>query len=252
MFHAAQRMGEAAHGLEDALPVGIFVHMFYPDMWTEIAGYLQNMQGVKHELYINLVTSSFDSAIFSQIRRDFPDAQILVSPNEGRDIGGLFRLFAEVDFNKLSAVAICHSKKSPHLAAGVGQSWMRDLMDAYADTRENYAKNVRIIQHDPSVGMIASAKWRRIGVGRANDHHYQRISLLLPQLKGRTPEYLSGTMFLAKPAIIQGVYSALKELEFENGDGLDLRFQIDGQVAHAIERAFGHMSRSLALNILWR
>jgi hypothetical protein len=248
----ARRPDEASHGVHVERPVGIFVHMFYTDMWPAISSYLQNMRGVKHSLFINLVTSTFDPDVFSQIRLEFPEARILISPNEGRDIGGLFRLFAEVDFKELSAVAICHSKKSPHLAPGVGQTWMRDLMDAYAETSGVFAQSVYTIQQDPHVGIIASAKWRRVGVGEANDRCYKLISSLLPGLKGQIPEFPSGTMFLAKPAIIKGVYSALKELEFENGDGVDLKLQIDGQIAHAVERAFGHMARSLALDILWR
>lgn len=249
---APARRADGASPSGEDLPVGIFVHMFYPDMWPGIRAYLRNMRLARTRLFVNLVTSSFDAEVFQQIRGEFPDAHILVSPNEGRDIGGLFRLFAEADFGQFSAVAICHSKKSPHLAAGLGQTWMRDLMDAYADTPETFAENLRTIQQDPHVGLIASAKWRRIGVGEANDRHYKLISSLLPALKGQIPEYPSGTMFLAKPAIVEGVYSALKHLEFENGDGVELKFHIDGQIAHSVERAFGHMARSLALDILWR
>lgn len=59
-------------------------------------------------------------------------------------------------------------------------------------------------------------------------------------------------MMLVRPAVLQTVYEALRDVEFEDGDALGRRRHIDGQAAHAIERLIGTAMLAAGLRFWWR
>ena len=89
----------------------VFVHIFYEHLFDEIVGRLKAMP-FQYRLYINLVEGHTDHI---NVHEHFPDAVILVSPNNGMDCGGNLR---NLDFWRKHGqneefIVFLHSKGKP-------------------------------------------------------------------------------------------------------------------------------------------
>lgn len=67
------------------------VHVYYGELWEELAGYIRNFGRIPVELRVNLVRRPGCEEIAAKVRDAFPDALLRISPNRGRDIGGFSR-----------------------------------------------------------------------------------------------------------------------------------------------------------------
>ena len=232
-------------------PLCVLMHLYYPEMWSELHNYLLNIE-VPFDLYVNLVDTTWTTKTFSRIRKDCPDARIIISENSGRDIGGFVRLLDLVDFDRYVAFATVHSKKSPHVTRNYAQHWLSNLLDATLGSADTVNQNLAAFIEDETIGIIGSAKHRNdeIGKNEATLNHF--LDLYRIDSKNRQCEYVSGTMMMVRSEIMKTVYAPLREYDFESGDGKGLEFHIDGQAEHAVERIFGNVAKQLGYRFLWR
>src|SRR5262249_27685909 len=103
-------------GLHDPYRVrtAVLAHVFYHDLWDELAGYISNLP-LPYDLYVNLVEGNPDNErLTPYIRARFPTANVQVTENRGRDIGGFLRLIATVlkSGRPYDSLILLHSKKS--------------------------------------------------------------------------------------------------------------------------------------------
>jgi Rhamnan synthesis protein F len=236
----------------ERIDVGVLMHIFYPDLWRELAAFARNFQPVSRDIFVNVVDIAWTPRFQAEIRELCPEAFIQLSNDRGRDIGGFVRLLDHVDIKKYDLFAWIHSKKSPHIAEIKGEYWRRSLLRAFAGTEEIVAECVRTFRDDPSVGLIAAREWRCTELGRNAEQYYKLLDLFEIDEKHRQMEYVSGTMFLMRAEIVQRLYDGLKNFEWEYGGDKGLDFHTDGQVAHAVERLIGNLVRQMGYQILWR
>ena len=109
-------------------PLCVLVHVFYPELWEELSGYIRNLPGGRYDLYVNLVDDTFDAELLGRVRDAFPEARVYVSENVGRDIGGHFQLLRNLRVEDYRLFCLLHTKKSPHMAEGEVQRWRRKLL----------------------------------------------------------------------------------------------------------------------------
>jgi hypothetical protein len=228
----------------------ILAHLYYPDTWDEIRGYIANA-GANTDLYVNLVDSTFTAEVITKIRSDFPAAMVYISENHGRDIGGFCRL-AEISRKKTYlAYVLVHGKKSPHVSEQYVKRWKKNLLNAILGSEQRVKKNVEIMSLDEQVGIIASAYHRHTEIG-ANDNLFAKaLSIYQIDQENAAVEYVSGTMMMVRSEVMLKIVEHANDLEWENGDDLQLDKHIDGQWAHAIERIFGNVMKQQGYKFYW-
>ena len=103
--HAAPepfREPDRSHPNPGAEPrVCCLVHLFYTELWEELAADLRMLDGIAHDVFVNLVEETATDDVKARIRAAIPTARVLVSPNRGRDAGGIISLMALVDVAKI-------------------------------------------------------------------------------------------------------------------------------------------------------
>ncbi len=251
-FDLRRGNGVPQASLDPIKPVACLVHIYYPEIWPELAGYVARFGPIPIDLRINVVRQAAGEAFLTQIRRDFPSAKIKVSPNRGRDIGGFFALMADLDFDAHDVICLMHTKRSPHLVFGGGVRWRRRLLDAILPSARVAAENVHAMADDHSIGAIASVHHRDQRMFRNSDlcdHYLDRLEVAA---ENRVCEFVAGTMMLVRSSVLRRLYEGLKDIEFEDSDALTFREHLDGQVPHAIERVIGNLIRDDGLRIVWR
>lgn len=228
------------------------VHLYYTDLWEELAAYLRNLGDLPCDIYVNFVAATVDDGAVARVHADFPTAHVLTSPNRGRDAGGIFSLLALVDMAQYDVVLVLHGKRSVNLPEGHGDLWRRTLIDPLVGSPAVARLNVELMASDPSVGLIASASCCSTFAG----NNAAMLGLLsarlgLPAAVGQPP-YVAGAMFMVRPALIGELQRALRDLPFLDYEHAAARGAIDGQLEHAVERMYGTLTVARGLRIVWR
>jgi hypothetical protein len=231
--------------------VCVLMHVFYPDLFGELVSYAQNFGSDLGGVHINVVDSVWTPSVHKNIRELTPDAFVMMSPNSGRDIGGFLRLLDHLDIAQYNLFAFMHTKKSPHVAPEKAEYWRRRLLNAFAGNKTIARNAIRRFKDDPSIGLIACADWRENDIGKNAAQFTRILDVLEIDNDHREIEYVSGTMFLIRGEIVQRLHEKLHTTEFESGDNQSLEFNMDGQIAHSIERAIGNLVRQLGYRIEW-
>ncbi len=231
--------------------LAVFFHLYYFDLWEEVYYYLKNIEE-EFDLYVNIVESIWEPQMHETLRRDFPNARIIISPNRGKDIGGQLASMEQVDFSQYDVFCTIHTKKSPHISPLISDRWRRDLYDAILGTPEKVKLNLEILRKDPSVGLIGSRFWRNTEVLHNAEHYYRLLDVFEIKPEARACEYLSGTMMLVRPQIWQAMFDRFRNRDLEEGNGKDLLFQKDGQIAHALERIIGNLVQHSGMRFFWQ
>lgn len=109
----------------------VILHVYYPDMWSEIQSYLSNL-GEQFDLYTTIpygVDISED-----EIRVKFPDVHIYRCENRGRDIAPFLTVFSMISKLEYKYVCKIHTKKSPHIMNGT--EWHQDMLSKLLGSRK--------------------------------------------------------------------------------------------------------------------
>ncbi|MGB5900443.1 MAG: tetratricopeptide repeat protein [Geitlerinemataceae cyanobacterium] len=231
--------------------LAVLFHLYYFDLWDEIREYIRNIEE-EFDFYVNIVESIWTPEIHDRIRQDFPQARIQISQNRGKDIGGHLASMDLIDFSQYDVFCLIHTKKSPHVSHLISDQWRRDLYEAILGSPEKVKTNLEIIRKDASAGLIGSRYWRNTDVLNNSDHYDKLLDVFEIKSEARTCEYLSGTMMLVRPMIWQTIYDKFRNDDLEAGDGKDLDFQKDGQIAHALERIIGNLVRHHGMRLFWQ
>ena len=233
-------------------PLAVLVHIYYPDLWQELAGYLANLPDNTYDLYVNLVETTFTRQLEQSIRDAFPAVNIYVNENIGRDIGGHFQLLRNIAMEDYRFFGLVHSKMSPHLAAGESLLWRRRLLTALMGTREIAVANLKSMLSDDTIGVIGSRRCRDTDLRDNTGKFMELLDMLDVGTESRDVEFVSGTMMYLRREVLQKIFETCKDLPFEKGDDTPLQFHLDAQWAHALERVIGNVVRDMHYRFEWR
>ena len=212
---------------------GVILHIYYPEMWTEIASYLSNL-GEEFDLFITLPNDVLISK--EMIRVDFPNAQIYRCENRGRDIAPFLSVFSSISQLGYKYLCKIHTKKSPHIP--IGRDWGEDMLSKLIGSSNIIQKIKKAFDEHPDWGIIAPyghvVPW---------NYYWQENVAKVTELAraiGAPFEnfdfcYVAGSMFWFRPESLFPIFKAgilPQDFEIEKG-------QVDGTLAHAIERLMG-------------
>ena len=224
--------------------IGVFLHIFYPELAPTIADYLGKIP-TNIDIYISTNQDSIDKLkeVFSGLDNS-KKVQVKSFPNIGRDVAPFIVGFGE-EITQYDLILKLHSKKSPHSNALSG--WFEHCLDNLIGSIDVFYTNMRELNKD-DVAIIYPVENYALSLGIKHDScwghedgNYDKAKPLLNKLGlhqiDRNSEFIfpTGNMFWCKPTVLKPILDwGLKFEDFDNEGG-----QIDGTLAHSIERLIG-------------
>jgi len=244
---AFQRLNAASGeglGLSNRV-LAIVVHAFYVDVLEEMLIYLSNM-GVVHKLY---VTTPFEleGEVRQLLEQYAMSYHLLLVQNSGRDVLPFLKIIPAVLKEKHGLLLKLHTKKSKHRKDG--NVWRNDIFDKLL-LPENASLIIDKMIHDPDVGMVGPeghivAMTTYWGSNKSTVLRLaNRMGVNCEQVMSHP--FVAGTMFYARISALNPLLNlALNDGDFEKETG-----QVDGTMAHSIERLFSVSSVAAGLKLI--
>jgi lipopolysaccharide biosynthesis protein len=225
------------------------MHLFYPDLWKELAGYVSNLH-LPHDLYVNLVRGNpANDRLARRIQERFSGASVHESENRGRDIGGFLRLIDRVlkSGKTYDSLIVMHSKKTPSQTSRNGVLWRRELLRCLLGSPAQAARVAGLFAADPRLGMVGSY-YRLYNVENMPAYALYHNKPIIDEycrrfdLKSERSDFIAGTMFWVRAEPFLGFFvrhdpAALAD-ELEAGDLWDSQGPTR---THSWERLFGYI-----------
>lgn len=224
---------------------GVFLHLYYDDLAPVFAARLRHIE-VPFRLYVS--TDTEEKA--RRIRDSLPDAEIRVLENRGRDIWPKLYGFADA-YGQHEVVLHLHGKKSPH--AGQLDDWLTHILDCLIGSPGEVNRILSFFSTIPQLGMVAPITFRKLlgaahwgaNVDIARELAW-RMGLRDPLPADQELRFPVGSMFWARTKAIR----PLLDLNLKSGHFPPEANQIDGTLAHAIERMLGVTCRATGHHLL--
>ena len=176
-----------------------------------------------------------EQAVREQVALLGLDARIEVFENRGRDILPFLHVANRLLDEGVSTVLKLHGKRSTHRQDG--DTWRRELLDKLLSP-ERAGRILAAFGSDHTLGLVhAEGHLQPLdyywGANEANvDYLTRRLGIPAPEVS--SDSFIAGTMFWARPAALRLLLDAhLGVTDFDAEAG-----QVDGTLAHAIERVF--------------
>ncbi|UXN58956.1 rhamnan synthesis F family protein [Phyllobacterium zundukense] len=217
--------------------VAVIIHIFYPEITAEIAKHLGNIP-VPYGLFITTDSEEKKATILDLLSRvDLSpvEIEIRIVPNRGRDVAPKYIAYREV-YDRYPAFLHLHSKQSLH-AAGEYASWRDYLVSSLIGSPEIAASNLSLLSR-VNVGVVypEHAEFIKSVINWGYDFPIARTLLARIGINldaYSTLEFPSGSMYWGRSAAIK----QLLNLNLDYQDFPDEAGQVDGTLAHAIERS---------------
>lgn len=218
--------------------VAVVAHVYYPEMWPEFAATLAALE-VPFDLYVTLTYRGAATEVqMEAIRAQFPQAVTVPVANRGRDILPFLTLVNSGALDSYEAVCKIHTKKSPHREDG--DHWRRHLIGGILPPQGLSSLLETFLADQTSAFWVADGQ-HYTGTEWWGSN-YEVVRHLMRRLEVEIgPDVLSfpaGSIYWMKPLIV-GLLKAMKlhEDHFEVETA-----QVDGTLAHALERAMGFLA----------
>lgn len=218
----------------------VAIHLYYEDLAEWFAEKVEAFGDV--DVYITVPrTISLESA--KNIANIFSYAYILEVDNRGRDIRPFFLLYKQFLDGDYEFVCKLHSKKSAHLRDG--HQWRVDMVDQLLAVDARNALDSAV----SSTGILASRgtleNLRDPNVRIRSQRNLITLATRLDYHMTFTETFVAGSMFWFRPKALQNLYRLFVDgLDFEPELG-----QVDGTLAHAIERIFCIASSAASMSV---
>jgi len=215
----------------------VIAHIFYPELTDEIISYVRNIP-IAFGMFVTTDTEQKKTEIYDAIIKsgiEVIEVEVRVTPNRGRDIAPKYIGFRDI-YDHYDAFLHIHSKRSLH-ADGLGNVWRRYLFEHLIGSREIAQANLEILSAD-KIGIVypEHAKDVRKHINWGYDFPIAKklLSKIGVTLDSNTVlEFPSGSMFWARSQAIRHIL----DLNLDFADFPEEDAQIDGTLAHAIERS---------------
>ena len=174
-------------------------------------------------------------AISALIRAEWPKAILTSVPNRGRDIAPFLHQARLAEEDGVDVICKVHTKKSGHRLDG--DEWRRDLYDKLLGDAYHPATVAAAFAANAALGIIAP-KGHTIAADYFWGANAARVHELAERLGYGAPMepfmFPAGSMFWIRSRALKPVIElAFKTDDFEHEAG-----QVDGTLAHALERLF--------------
>ena len=207
--------------------IGIFCHMFYPDLFGDMRRVLFNIPK-PNDLYLSTCTED-NRATLGRMFKDWRGkVEVQQVPNRGRDIAPKFAVFGPAHSSS-DLVLHLHTKKNP-------PGWRDHILNQIVGSRRIVESILYAFSELPMLGVVAGTHWPpvlpHIHWASNRDIVDRLIGRMQLRLLVRNLDFPSGSMFWARPLAL----TPLLDLRLRPEDFPEEAGQSDGTIAHAIER----------------
>ena len=232
---------------QDALPcdpvrllgevkVGVVVHLFYADLWNEIAARLRSIP-IAFDLFVTL-PQEHAGELSSLVLRTHPRAKVIPVPNRGRDVGAFFAVLPSLLEGNYAVICKLHSKKG----SDYPEAWRDLLLRGLLGNELLVARILYAFACDPDLVLAGPREVYLSGVAQMaeNREKLEEILRCLYPARSLPPRwgFFAGTMFWARPDFFRPFLEGDSHIRSFEGDNT----RNDGQLAHAFERMFGALA----------
>ena len=214
----------------------IIVHIFYPEIWSEIADALDQLD-YPYDLRVTYVTN--EAKIDDIVHARFPQARIECVDNRGFDMGPFFHVLNSVDLNDYDIVVKLHTKRN--VPAGYEMRGylkgpdFRNMLLRFTRTTQTWKKAMNMLSKS-RVGMVADSG---VMLNRFSDplRDYTGVIQAMQKagLEYRGGFFAAGSMFMVRAALLKPFQGRFCMEDFEVPD----RSKGDC-LPHFLERALGY------------
>jgi len=221
--------------LQGSLRVAAVIHAFHPDVLPRILDRLSFFQN--RAVYCSTDTEEKALQIEASLaERGFEFAEVRVMPNVGRDVYPKLFGFADVlpDFDLFLHL---HTKKSLHIS---DNDWLGNILDDIVTDSGTIRRIISLFEDFPWLGCIYPRTHHAImandwGVNKEMGREILRRLGLAAVPKGGSFRVPAGSMYWMRSEALQQIAN----LNLVPEDFHPERGQLDGTLAHALERVVG-------------
>lgn len=224
----------------------IVIHAFYPDILSEL---MPQLQTLSIEDWVLWVTTPEDKQqeVSSILASLHCQKKIIAVPNRGRDVLPFLTILPELMEDDIGFVLKLHTKKSKHRSDGAAwrQGFFKELVNS-----DNLNKWRTAMQEDKSLGMVAPKEYvvpMSLFWGNNKEKTTAIANRLgLHEFLLSKIYFVAGTMFFCRREVLLPILA----LDFQQEQFEEELGQIDGTMAHSVERAFGMAVSILGMRIM--
>ena len=219
-----------------SMKVAVLVHLFYPDLWDEIAGWLKNIP-IDFDLIVSVPRENAER-LRAIVLRTHPQAQVIDVPNVGRDVGAFFAVLPKVLAGNYTVLCKLHSKKSSRHP----EAWRDLLLRGLLANKMLVSKILHAFARESELALVGPREAYLFGPEQITKSRQKVEELARFLYPGRSIPaqwgFFAGTMFWARPRFFRFFLDRQDRQDqaysFESDNTAS-----DGQLAHAWERVFG-------------
>lgn len=229
--------------------IGVHAHVHYLDQWDEILALLANLPA-DFSLYVSVHDAEAQVQVQADVREKLPGcaAEVRVVPNIGRDIAPMVVEYGQRLLGHDLMLHV-HTKRSPH--NGAKADWRRQLLGGLVGTKGVVHETLDLFASNSHVGMLfpeyhhslrGQISWGTNFTVCAKLSDRLEIPVAVEQLT----LFPAGSMFWARTAALRRLLdSDLTYSDFPPESG-----QVDGTLAHAVERLLGTFVTASGADVL--
>jgi lipopolysaccharide biosynthesis protein len=223
----------------------VVIHAWHLDVFDEI---LIALSATEIQCRV-LVTTSHEhaDAVRQRMLRFRMLSEVLVVENRGRDILPFLYACEKLIDDGVEIVLKLHTKRSSHRSDG--NNWRREMIESLIGGKR-CALAIQAFKEDPRLGMIGP-EGHILPITYYWGANQTAVASLVAQMglkviDTESDTFVSGSMFWARLSAFRPLLDAhLQPSFFDNEAG-----QIDGTLAHAIERVFTHSCKGVGLRVI--
>ncbi|URQ74226.1 MAG: DUF616 domain-containing protein [Candidatus Ochrobactrum gambitense] len=221
------------------LSMCVHLHLFHTDCAAEFVSYLKHIP-VKFSLFISVqANEDVDSwrNFFSEKLSQLNECIVKRCDNQGRDVSPWVVLFKEEILNH-DIFVHAHSKKSNYDKKY--RFWRKFLFHNILGSKGIASQIYSIFESDSTVGLVYPAYYGETRAQPAWGANKDLVDELSERILGRSgpdncPDFPGGSFFWCRSAILKPLLEAGLSID----DFHEEKGQVDGTLAHAIERFIG-------------
>ena len=212
--------------------LALIIHAYYPEEFREILSIVNESVDLL-KLFITTPLEK-EATVLNALTAFQGDYVVRVTENRGRDVLPFLDIYPSVKSEGFDLVIKVHTKRSPHLRDG--ESWRREMIGALL-AREALSRMQAAFMNDRSLAVVGPEKQfvyiRDYIGGNSEDVGKLAKSLGISDDQVTDAGFFAGTMFAARAIALDPIFN----LGFTGNDFPDEAGQVDGTLAHALERA---------------
>ncbi len=225
----------------------VHAHVFYQNMWAELALKLQSLAGYAFDLHLTVPQE--DEEFKREVLAAYPHASITLVENRGFDVLPFVQLIQQLDMNQYDYVVKIHTKRDIYQCKinGVylkGADW-RNAALSFLSSPESFKNCIEHFESNPSCGIIASRRITAKISKYSSKLTRKRFAAFLHENKLARitkAQFVAGTMFIARAKI-------LKQLDLVLLSDFESCIEHDGLFAHVVERYLGYIAYAQGMSI---